>query len=271
MDSDFEEDIIVTRQHEAVDPEAEADFDREFAKMMAESLDSRKFDRKPLFDVPLPMRRAQRDIPMAGDESPVEGTSTPPNQNTMAFSLMTKKGNKQQVNLAYSYLFVFFYSILGQTKSIELPSDSHFAIAVRSKREAERAEQQRIKNLVLNYDLQESNADQIGIQDHYFSQPNPNLKARPRLGTYAHIGFAQGPDGLERLGNTHYHQANASQHYPSSSSSANGNARPAGGPGTNRNGQRARKLQLSDVDWQDQKPGPSQRGSGRGAPHRANG
>lgn len=240
--------------------------------MMTESLDSRKFDRKPLFDVPLPMRRAQRDIPMAGDESPVEGTSTPPNPNTMAFSLMTKRGNKQQVNLALQLLLcLLFTHFLEQTKSIELPSDSHFAIAVRSKREAERAEQQRIKNLVLNYDLQESNVDQIGIQDHYFSQPNPNLKARPKLGTYAHLGFAQGPDGLERHGNSHHHQANASQHYPSSSSSANGNARPAGGPGTNRNGQRARKLQLSDVDWQDQKPGPPQRGSGRGAPHRTNG
>lgn len=89
-----------------MDPEAEADFDREFAKMMAESLDSRKFDRKPLFDVPLPMRRAQKDIPVAGDESPVEGTSTPPNPNTMAFSLMTKKGNKQQVSLALQLLLV---------------------------------------------------------------------------------------------------------------------------------------------------------------------
>lgn len=91
-----------------MDPEAEADFDREFAKMMAESLDSRKFDRKPLFDVPLPMRRAQKDIPMAGDESPVEGASTPPNPNIMAFSLMTKKGNKQQVSLALHFLLVLF-------------------------------------------------------------------------------------------------------------------------------------------------------------------
>lgn len=63
--------------------------------MMSESLDSRKFDRKPMFDVPLPMRRAQRDTTIAGDESPPDGTSTPP--NTMAFSLMTKKGNRQQV------------------------------------------------------------------------------------------------------------------------------------------------------------------------------
>lgn len=63
--------------------------------MMAESLDSRKFDRKPLFDVPLPMRRAPRDASTAADDSPSEGTATPPNM--MAFSLMTKKGNRQQV------------------------------------------------------------------------------------------------------------------------------------------------------------------------------
>lgn len=65
--------------------------------MMSESLDSRKFERKPMFDVPLPMRRAQRDASTAGDESPNEGTTTPP--TTMAFSLMTKKGNRQQVCL----------------------------------------------------------------------------------------------------------------------------------------------------------------------------
>lgn len=93
--SDFDEDIVVTRQLEERDPEAEAEFDRELAKMMSESLDSRKFERKPVFDVPLPMRRSQRDTTVAGDESPPEITSTPP--NTMAFSLMTKKGNKQQV------------------------------------------------------------------------------------------------------------------------------------------------------------------------------
>lgn len=50
-----------------------------------------------MFDVPLPMRRAQRDPATAGDESPNEGTTTPP--TTMAFSLMTKKGNRQQVRL----------------------------------------------------------------------------------------------------------------------------------------------------------------------------
>ena len=95
QDSDFEEHIVVTRHEEERDPEAEADFDRELAKMMSESIDSRKFERKPLFDVPLPMRRANRDTSHAGDESPTDGTATPP--TTMAFSLMTKKGNRHQV------------------------------------------------------------------------------------------------------------------------------------------------------------------------------
>ena len=95
-DSDFEENIVVTRQEEERDPEADAEFDRELAKMMSESLDSRKFDRKTMFDVPLPLRRAARETTStAADDSPTEGTTTPP--NTMAFSLMTKKGNRQQV------------------------------------------------------------------------------------------------------------------------------------------------------------------------------
>lgn len=97
-DSDFEGDIVVTRQEEERDPEAEAEFDRELAKMMAESMDSRKFERKPLFDVPLPMRRAQREVALTGDDTGNDRVATPPNANTTAFSLMTKKGNRQQAS-----------------------------------------------------------------------------------------------------------------------------------------------------------------------------
>jgi regulator of nonsense transcripts 2 len=64
---------------------------------MAESLDSRKFERRAMFDVPLPMRKGQRE-PNANIEEPAEsGAQTPP--NTMSFALMTKKGNRQQVSL----------------------------------------------------------------------------------------------------------------------------------------------------------------------------
>ncbi|CAK39364.1 uncharacterized protein An07g02760 [Aspergillus niger] len=131
-DSESEdEEIFVTRQEEERDPEAEAEFDREFEKMMAESMESRKFERKGVFDIPLPMKRSGREAAL---ETPPPEAPKPTN-NTMAFSLMTKKGNKQQ------------------TRTIDLPSDSSFAVAMRSQQQADREEQQRIKNLVLNYEM----------------------------------------------------------------------------------------------------------------------
>ncbi|KAJ5955413.1 hypothetical protein N7501_009692 [Penicillium viridicatum] len=134
-DSDSEsedEQIVVTRQEEERDPVTEAEFDREFEKMMAESMDSRRFERKTVFDIPLPMKRLRENMP--NDSSPEPVPVEPVAPKTMAFSLMTKKGNKQQ------------------TRTIDLPSDSTFAIAMRSQQQADREEQQRIKNLVLNYE-----------------------------------------------------------------------------------------------------------------------
>ena len=85
----------MTREEEQLDPEAEADFDQAFERMMAESLDSRKFERKAVFDVPLPIRRGQRDATIAAEDNVERDVQTAP--DTMAFALMTKKGNRQQV------------------------------------------------------------------------------------------------------------------------------------------------------------------------------
>lgn len=95
-----EEDIVVQLRQEERDPEADAEFDLELAKMMADSLDSRKFERKPVFDVPLPIRRAglSRE-PTVGSE--MVDVASPTTQGTMAFSLLTKKGNRQQVSPFY--------------------------------------------------------------------------------------------------------------------------------------------------------------------------
>ncbi|KAL8654506.1 MAG: hypothetical protein Q9210_001451 [Variospora velana] len=227
-DSDFEGDIIVTRQEEERDPEAEADFDRELAKMMSESLDSRKFERKPVFDVPLPLRRAQREITSTGDDSGNERTATPSNADTTAFSLMTKRGNRQQ------------------TRTIEMPSDSQFAIALKSQKEAERAEQQRIKNLVLNYDLADSSADQGGTGNSlyldHFSHPNPNLSHMLKSKHFTHSGVSQGFDGDKQAPP---HNAPLQQQPVTNGT----NSRPSERSGGGRRGQQARKLQLSDVDW----------------------
>ncbi|CAJ2510330.1 Uu.00g050330.m01.CDS01 [Anthostomella pinea] len=55
--------------------------------MMAESLESRKFDRNPMLDVALPVRVKTREIPTSTEpeEKKAEGTA-----NTMAFSLLTR-------------------------------------------------------------------------------------------------------------------------------------------------------------------------------------
>lgn len=89
-ESEEDEQIYVARQEEERDPEAEAEFDREFEKMMSESYESRRFERKGAVDIPLPMKRSGKE---AGPPN-AEPSQEP---NTMAFSLMTKKGNKQQV------------------------------------------------------------------------------------------------------------------------------------------------------------------------------
>lgn len=104
-DSESEDEaIVVTRQEEEVDPEDEADFEREYAKMMAESLESRKFDRKPLFDVPLPVRpRTARETANTTESGEMEAGLAP----TMAFSLLTKRGNRQQVR-RFVHAHIFF-------------------------------------------------------------------------------------------------------------------------------------------------------------------
>lgn len=98
-----EEAIVVTRQEEEIDPEDEADFEREYAKMMAESLESRKFERKPLFDVALPVRPKTREASTATETGEGEPSAA---TGTMAFALLTKRGNRQQVCLNPVNLFV---------------------------------------------------------------------------------------------------------------------------------------------------------------------
>ncbi|KAF3904809.1 hypothetical protein ABW20_dc0104176 [Dactylellina cionopaga] len=140
-----DEGIVYSRPQEQRDPEAEADFDREFAKLMAESLESRKFERKTVFDVPLPIKKSANVptaqptgvITMSMLEEEEEEAPPPQRPGIMTFALLTKKGNKQQ------------------TREIELPSDSTFAVAMKSKQEAEREERQRIKDRVLHYERME--------------------------------------------------------------------------------------------------------------------
>jgi len=85
---------------------------------------------------------------------------------------------------------------------------------MKTQQAAEREEQQRIKNLVLNYDLRDGE-DQDGEFLLPSLLPNPNIHNMEA--------------GLDKA---------AAMNHTRSDKSAN-----------NRSGQRARKLQLSDVDW----------------------
>lgn len=125
---------------------------------------------------------------------------------------------------------------------------------MKSQKEAERAERLNIKNLVLNYDLRDSNADQTGTDNQlYFSQPNPNIRNTAPSITNTHGDLSKGTSGEKHVASNHQHNASILQ----SSSKPNPEPRLTDKSGTNRGGQRARKLQLSDVDWYVSKSGPS--------------
>lgn len=103
-----------------------------------------------------------------------------------------------------------------QTKTIELPSDSTFAVAMKSQQQAEKEEQQRIKNLVLNYDLQQNDEPQDGEAHH---APTAMLICI----CLQQLSLAYN----ERPATFHHNRVEKSKD----------------------RGQRIRKLQLSDVDW----------------------
>lgn len=97
---DEDEALTVTRAQQARDPEEDAAFDRELALLMSESTDSRRSDKRQVFDVPLPLRRSDRDA-RAKEQQPDAGRMDSP-QPTMTFDLLSRRGNRQQVLLCRS-------------------------------------------------------------------------------------------------------------------------------------------------------------------------
>ena len=91
---------------------------------------------------------------------------------------------------------------------------------MKSQQAAEREEQLRIKNLVLNYDLREENEQHDGEPYEFlYNSDFPPLTEKPNT-----KGLSL---GSERFSSSHSRSAQ----------------------GSGRNSHRARKLQLSDVDW----------------------
>ncbi|KAI8350112.1 armadillo-type protein [Mortierella sp. GBAus27b] len=157
---DEEQAVVLTNQHKPVE-EVDEEFEREYLKMMTESLESRKFERKHLtLDVAIPvlrsagmledrlLKRCAPNLSLTMDEvltrwsfllNLLDRREEPvlTNPDHVAFTLLTKKGNKQQL------------------RTVGLPSDSALVINTRNQREAEREEQQQLKQIVLEYEVRE--------------------------------------------------------------------------------------------------------------------
>ena len=118
---------------------------------------------------------------------------------------------------------------------------------MKNQQEVEREEQKRIKSHILNLDFHDANADGTPNNNLFdpFLSPNPNLRVRSTplvpldTNRVAHQIVLPGIAAPDR-----------SQHNPPlNRSQSNNAAKAAEKSGTNRKGERARKLKLSDVDW----------------------
>ncbi|KAF5321012.1 hypothetical protein D9619_001892 [Psilocybe cf. subviscida] len=131
--------------------EADADFAKELAKLVTDtSAESRKVDKKTalaLWDSAVlpPTIRKKRAEDKEGEE---EHNGGPSEASTMAFTVLTKKGNKQG------------------SRQIAVPAASALAVHTRSAQLQDKVEQQHLKRLVLNYEQREEaeelKADEIG-------------------------------------------------------------------------------------------------------------
>ncbi|KAK9453273.1 putative nonsense-mediated mRNA decay factor [Dipodascopsis uninucleata] len=138
-DEDDEDDEILVSRGPMSDPVEDEEFDKEFAKMISESLQSRQSERRTL-DVPLPMMRNSNQnsqysvVDMTSHHGEDEAPTMSTEPKNIQFRLLTKRGNRQLIH------------------NVEVPADSNIAISTRKKQQAEIEERQRIKSLVLNYE-----------------------------------------------------------------------------------------------------------------------
>ncbi|KAI9310910.1 hypothetical protein BX666DRAFT_2032401 [Dichotomocladium elegans] len=147
VDSDFnaneEDNVVVHQDRPVISQQDEAAFAAELSQMITESMESRKYEKKSaVLDVPIPMNlRGTQDRRTASAQE----KDTP--ESKMAFTLLTKKGNRQQA------------------RTMEVPSDSLLAINMATKQAAEREEQRQLKKLVLDYEERELAASRQAAEE----------------------------------------------------------------------------------------------------------
>ncbi|KAI3705172.1 hypothetical protein L1987_75405 [Smallanthus sonchifolius] len=146
--SDEDDEIHVRQKVMLVDPEEEAEFDREFRALMQESLDSRKLElrARPTLNMMIPMNVFEGSTKASEGESGDEAVDYESGgRKEVQVKVLVKRGSKQQ------------------TKHMFIPSDSSLVQSTKQKEAAELEEKQDIKRLVLEYnDREEEELNALG-------------------------------------------------------------------------------------------------------------
>jgi regulator of nonsense transcripts 2 len=130
--------VLSTQEHLGPSEEAEAEFEKELAKIITDSsAESRKVDKKTAWwdsAVLGPNVRKKR-----ADEGDVDGggDNNPDGNAVMQFTVITKRGSKQQ------------------GRHLLVPAESALAVHTRSAQLQDKVEQQHLKRLVLDYEQRE--------------------------------------------------------------------------------------------------------------------
>ena len=194
-DDEEDEEAVARRDPAAMSLEEEDEFSRELARLMVESggggaggsdgrsktgTDHRK---QALMDVGIPMKRPGRQ--QGAGNAATGGTATPRDEdddeeNTqprgITFTLLSKRGNKQQVRGRALTLHLLPGRVLkcrsgfAQTKSMDIPLDSAIAIHTLEKRAQDAAEHEQLKRLVLDYEQREEASEKQGAPHKTRSQ-----------------------------------------------------------------------------------------------------
>ncbi|XP_031488247.1 regulator of nonsense transcripts UPF2 [Nymphaea colorata] len=167
--TDEDDDVPVRQKPVDIDPQEQADFDREFRALIQESLESRKLElrARPTLNMMIPMnvfegvkdhtRNADGE---SGDETMDEEGSG--GSSKVPVRVLVKRGNKQQ------------------TKHMYIPRDCSLVQSSKEKEAAELEEKQNIKRLILEYNDREEEEFPSGVaQPSNWTPANAGIVSRP--------------------------------------------------------------------------------------------
>eukprot|EP01116_Phalansterium_solitarium_P000218 TRINITY_DN10128_c0_g1_i1.p1 TRINITY_DN10128_c0_g1~~TRINITY_DN10128_c0_g1_i1.p1 ORF type:complete len:1390 (-),score=694.08 TRINITY_DN10128_c0_g1_i1:248-4417(-) len=139
-----EEDGVYDRNQVFVPTIADTEFDREFNKIMQESMEARKYESRPrntILEMSIPMNLLRKAQP-AEEEAEAHADERP--EDTVQVRLLVKKGNKPAM------------------RNLDVPKDSNL-VARAQAAEKEREDLEEMKRFVLNYEEREEEENLIAL------------------------------------------------------------------------------------------------------------